>query len=95
MKRQKGKPKNQYNDLTNEQKISCTSGNDKELENRVISQMEEFEQKTQLGRKLRLIVYEHNCDVNGLEKDKNTLDIHELYGKNGYETLNEEVGNVI
>ena len=38
MKRHKGKPRNEDNVVTNGQKISC-----KELENRVIAQMEEFE----------------------------------------------------
>merc|ERR1711954_587212 len=71
MKRHKGKPINDYN---------C---NDKELENRVIAQMEEFEQKIELGRKLKIIVNKHNFNVNGLEKDmKDALDIYELHGKN-------------
>ena len=64
MKRHKGKPRNEDNVVTNGQKISC-----KELENRVIAQMEEFERKIELGRKLKIIVNKHNFNVNGLERD--------------------------
>merc|ERR1711954_591938 len=78
MKRHKGKPRNEDNVVTNGQKISC-----KELENRVIAQMEEFERKIELGRKLKIIVNKHNFNVNGLVKDiKDALDIYELHGKN-------------
>ena len=44
-------------------------GNDEELENRVIAQMNEFERKMELGRKVKVIVNKHNFNVNGLEKD--------------------------
>merc|ERR1712081_80627 len=78
MKRHKGKPRNEDNVVTNGQKISC-----KELENRVIAQMEEFERKIELGRKLKIIVNRHNLNVNGSEKDMtNALDTYELHGKN-------------
>ena len=83
IKRHKGKPRNEENVVTNRQKISITCGSDKELENRVIAQMEEFEQKIELGRKLKIIVNRHNFNVNGLEKDmKEALDTYELHGKN-------------
>ena len=69
MKRHKGKPRNE--------------DNDKELENRVIAQMEEFEEKIELGRKLKKIVNKYNFNVNGLERGmKDALDIYELHGKN-------------
>jgi len=82
MKRHKGEPRNQDNVVSNGQKISCTSGNDKELQNTVIAQMEEFKRKIELGRKLKIIVNKHNFIVNGLQKDmKDALDIYELHGK--------------
>ena len=83
IKRHEEKPRNEENVVTNRQKISITCGSDKELENRVIAQMEEFERKIELGRKLKIIVNRHNFNVNGLEKDmKEALDTYELHGKN-------------
>ena len=59
------------------------SGNDEELEKRVIAQMNEFERKMELGRKVKVIVNKHNFNVNGLEKDmKDALDTYQLHGKN-------------
>ena len=44
------------------------SGNDQELEKRVIAQMNEFERKMELGRKVKVIVNKHNFNENVLEK---------------------------
>ena len=97
IKRHKGKPRNEENVVTNRQKISITCGSDKELENRVIAQMEEFERKIELGRKLKIIVNRHNFNVNGLEKDmKEALDTYALHGKIWIcKTLNGEDGKGI
>ena len=46
------------------------SGNDEELEKRVIAQMKEFERKIELGRKLNKIVNKHRFNENIFEWEK-------------------------
>ena len=77
--------KNEDNVVTNGQGTTLgngKSGNDEELEKRVIAQMNEFERKMELGRKVKVIVNKHNFNVNGLEKDmKDALETYKLYGE--------------
>ena len=71
---------NEDNVAINEEQISCT---DEELEKRVFAQMEEFNRKIELGRKLNKIMDKHGFNENGLDNDMMVaLKTYKLYGKN-------------
>ena len=54
-----------------------------ELEKRVFAQMEEFNRKIELGRKLNKIMDKHGFNENGLDNDMMVaLKTYKLYGKN-------------
>ena len=70
--------KTEDNAATKEQKISCTSVTDEELEKRVFHINEEFNRKIGLGQKLKLIVDKHGYNVNRLSQDmKDALKTYE------------------
>ena len=61
----------------------CTSLNLEELDKNVESQVNEFERKIELGRKLKIIITHRDFKINALESDmKEALKTYELYGKN-------------
>ena len=65
---------------TNEEQISCI---DEELEKSVSAQMDEFDRKMELGRKLDKIMDKHGYNENGLNNDMMVaLKTYKLHGKN-------------
>ena len=61
----------------------CTSLNLEELKKNIVSQMNEFDRKIELGRNSKIIINECGFNINGLESDmKEALKTYELYGKN-------------
>ena len=73
--------KTENNVTTNEEQISCTDG---ELEKRESAEMEEFNRKIELGRKLNKILNKHGFNENIFESDKDmkeALKTYKLYGK--------------
>ena len=65
---------------TNEEQISCI---DEELEKSVSAQMDEFDRKMELGRKLNKIMDKHGYNENGLNNDMMVaLKTYKLHGKN-------------
>ena len=66
---------------TNEEQICCTDG---ELEKRESAEMEEFNRKIELGRKLNKILNKHGFNENIFEWEKDmkeALKTYKLYGK--------------
>merc|ERR1719347_1120006 len=65
---------------TNEEQISCIY---EELEKSVSAQMDEFDRKMELGRKLNKIMDKHGYNENGLNHDMMVaLKTYKLHGKN-------------
>ena len=61
----------------------CTSLNLEELEKNIIDEVNEFERKVELGRKLKMIINKHGFNINALHVDKKeALKTYELYGEN-------------
>ena len=78
-----GKTENEDNDVTNGQKISCSSEKFIGLEKRVIDLNKEFNRKIELGRNLKIIVDKHGFNENIFESDmKEALQTYKLHGKN-------------
>ena len=63
--------------------VKCTSFNLEELEKNVIDELNEFERKIELGRKLKIIINKHGFDINTFSVDKkDAYKTYELYVKN-------------
>ena len=59
-----------------------SSSNFQKLENNVLSQMEKFEKKIVLGRKLNIIIEKHDLNIHALsESMKEALKTYDLYGE--------------
>ena len=62
--------------------MKYSSSNFEKLENYVLSQMEKFERKIVLGRKLNIIIEKHDLNIHALpESMKEALKTYELYEK--------------
>ena len=74
--------KTEDNVVNKEQKISCTSVTDEDLEKRVLVQIKEFNRKIKLGINFKLTVDKHGFNENGLENDmKEALKTYKLEQK--------------
>ena len=62
--------------------IGCTSEKFMGLENKVFAQIEEFNRKIDIGQNLKLLVYNHGLNENGLENVmKEALKTYKIHGK--------------
>ena len=62
--------------------VKYSSSNFEKLENDVLCQMEKFESKIVLGRKLNIIIEKHDLNTHALSQNmKDALKVYELYGK--------------
>ena len=62
--------------------VKYSSSNFEKLEKYVLCQMEKFESKIVLGRKLNIIIEKHDLNTHALSQNmKDALKVYELYGK--------------
>ena len=62
--------------------VKCTNIYFEKLENNIITDMNEFNRKIELGRNVKIIINKHGFNSNSLQENmKEALKTYELYGK--------------